>query len=105
MSFRDIASVEHLRRRITVDGINEWDAMYQFYNQVAVDFRRFDSDEFHELTGVFDHCPEGTDIYIDQVHCSDEGYDIIAKRIAEDILKQEGHVLECGSERQSLLSE
>lgn len=103
MSSRDMASVEHLRRRITVDAINEWDAMRQFYSQVAVDFQRLESDEFHDLTDVFDHCPKGTDIYIDQVHCSDKGYDIIAKRIAEDILKQEAHMSGCGSERQSLL--
>lgn len=105
MSSRDMASVEHLRRRITVDGINEWDAMRQFYSQVAVDLRRLESGEFHDLTDVFDHCPEETDIYIDQVHCSDKGYDIIAKRIAEDILKQEGHMSGCGSKRQSLLPE
>lgn len=105
MSSRDMASVGHLRRRITVDGINEWDAMRQFYDQVAADFPRLGSDEFHDLTDVFDHCPEETDIYIDQVHCSDKGYDLIAKRIAEDILKQEGRAPGCGSERPALFSE
>ena len=105
MFSRDTASVEHFRRRITVDGISELDIMREFYRQVAVEFRRLGSDEFHDLTGVFDHCPGETDIYIDQVHCSDIGYDLMAKRIAEDILKQEGHVPMRDSERQALLSE
>lgn len=101
MSPRDRASVAHLRRRITVDGINEWDAMREFYGQAAADFRRLGSDEFHDLTDVFDHCSVETDTYIDQVHCSDRGYDLIAKRIAEDILKQEERVPECASDRPS----
>jgi len=105
MSSRDRVSVEHLRRRITVDGINEWDAMREFYSQAAAGLRRLGSDEFRDLTDVFDHCPEGTAIYIDQVHCSDKGYDLMARRMAEDILKQEGGVVGCVSERPSVLPE
>lgn len=90
MSARDRASVEHLRRRVTVDGVNEWDAMREFYSQAAADFRRRGSEEFQDLTGVFDQCSGTSDVYIDQVHCSDKGYDLIARRMAEDILKREG---------------
>ncbi|TAJ10933.1 MAG: SGNH/GDSL hydrolase family protein [Nitrospirae bacterium] len=79
--------------------------MREFYSQAAVDFRRLGSDEFHDLTDVFDHYPEGTVIYIDQVHCSDKGYDLMAQRMAKDILKQEGRVAGCGSERPALFSE
>lgn len=88
MSPSDAANSSHLRRRVSADGTTELDAICGFYRRLAADFQRQQDDAFIDLTTVFDQAP--SNIYIDQVHCSDVGYDLMARRIAEDILKREG---------------
>lgn len=83
----DSASLAHMRRRVTTDGISELEAMRAFYQRVAADFREGHEKDFHDLTGIFDG--DSSHLYIDQVHCSDVGYDVIARRMADDILKLE----------------
>lgn len=84
MSRSDVAALAHFRRRVTTEGICELDAMYEFYRRVATDFKQRRGEGFCDLTSVFDHWR--SDVYIDQAHCSDLGYDVMARRIAEDIL-------------------
>lgn len=84
----DAAGVSHMRRRLTVDGTSELDAMYAFYRRVTAEFRERHDDAFVDLTTIFDQAPLG--IYIDQVHCSDIGYEMIARRMSVNILKREG---------------
>jgi hypothetical protein len=88
MSRSDVAALAHLRRRVTTEGISEEDAMHEFYRRVAADFKQRSGEGFYDLTAVFDQWR--SDVYIDQAHCSDLGYDVIAQRIAEDILNRDG---------------
>jgi hypothetical protein len=87
LSAHDVAALAHMRRRVTVDGMTELDAMRAFYRRVATDFAQRQGEGLYDLTSVFDR--DRSHVYIDQVHCSDIGYDLIASRIADDILKHE----------------
>jgi hypothetical protein len=87
MSRFDAAGLAHLRRRVSADGTTHLDAMYGFYRQVAGEFQRRRDEGYCDITTMFDEV--SSDIYIDQVHCSDRGYDVIARRIARDILERE----------------
>lgn len=86
-SHSDAANVAHLRRRVCADGTTELEAIDRFYASVAAEFARH-GDDFIDLTSIFDRIR--SDVYIDQVHCSDIGYDLMATRIADDILAREG---------------
>jgi hypothetical protein len=87
LSEHDVAALAHMRRRVTADGMTELDAMQVFYRRVTADFKQRQGEGFYDLTSVFDR--DRSHVYIDQVHCSDIGYDIIARQIADDILKHE----------------
>jgi lysophospholipase L1-like esterase len=87
LSAHDVAALAHMRRRVTVDGMTELDAMRAYYRRVAADFAQRQDEGLYDLTSVFDR--DRSHVYIDQVHCSDIGYDLIARRIAADILKHE----------------
>jgi len=84
----DAAGVSHMRRRETIDGTSELDAMYAFYRRLTAEYQEQRGDAFIDLTTIFDQAPTG--IYIDQVHCSDIGYALIARRMSVDILRREG---------------
>ena len=81
----DAESVAHMRRRKTFDGNNELDLIIQFYDRLWQ--RVKDKDFVFDMRDIFERYSE--DIYFDQVHCSDIGYDIIAKQIAEEIIKMD----------------
>lgn len=84
----DEAGMSHMRRRATIDGTSELDAMYDFYRRVTAEYREQCDDAFIDLTTIFDQAPP--EIYIDQVHCSDIGYALIARRMSQEILRREG---------------
>jgi hypothetical protein len=92
VSRRDLAAQAYLRRRMTGDGANELETMREFYRRVSVEFGRRRDDGFYDLTAIFDHCHRDIDLYVDPAHCSDIGYDLIARRLAEDILEREKSV-------------
>jgi hypothetical protein len=87
ISPNDAAAVAHLRRRVSADGSTELDAIDAFYRRAAADFQQWPGGQCVDLTTIFDHVR--SNVYIDQVHCSDLGYDLIARRIADDILARE----------------
>jgi len=81
----DVQSLSHMRRGKDFDGHTELDLIVNFYNEL---WRQIGDKEYvTDLRNIFSDY--NGDIYFDQVHCSDIGYDIIAKRIAEDIVKNE----------------
>lgn len=86
-SRHDAANVVHLQRRVSVDGVTELDAAHSFYRRVTADFQRRTGNEFIDMTTVLDHVR--SHVYVDHVHCSDLGYDLMARRIADDILARE----------------
>lgn len=81
----DVESVAHIRRRKTFDGNNELDLIIQFYDRLWQ--RVKDKDYAFDMRDIFEDY-DG-EVYFDQVHCSDIGYDIIAKRIAGEIIKMD----------------
>ena len=87
MSRYDSANVAHLRRRVCTDGVTELDATYDFCRRVVDECRRRARGDFIDMTAVFDQ--QRSDVYIDQVHCSDVGNDLIARRIADEIMARE----------------
>ncbi len=87
LSHRDVANLAHLKRRVSIDGTTELEAVDRFYEGVAAEFERRNG-EFVDITRLFDGMR--AHVYIDQVHCSDVGYDLIARRVADDILGREG---------------
>lgn len=89
LSAHDLAALAHLRRRLTVDGLNQVDALNRFYRNVRARLAGRTDGLFQDLTEVFDDIPHAP--YIDHGHPSDIGYDIIARRIAEDVLRREVH--------------
>jgi hypothetical protein len=84
----DVQALAYLGRRISVDGTNEMDAMRTVYQRLAAEFARRADPAFVDLTPVFD--ATRSQVYIDQVHCSDVGYDLIARGMADRILASAG---------------
>ena len=77
----DTQSSRHLRKRLCSDGRNEEDLLHEFYELALARGEGFG--EFYDLRTIFDqHLDE---IYIDQVHCSDLGNQMIADRLASII--------------------
>lgn len=87
MDQQDTAGVAHLKRRVTQDGLDQTEALRQVYKEILADPFAGDRTRFGDLTPVFDELPGSA--FIDHVHCSDIGYDVIARRIAKDILGQD----------------
>lgn len=86
-SWHEMAMTAHLRRRVTPDGMDQEAAVQAVYERVAKYIAERSEGEFWDLTAIFDDV-EGN-VYIDQAHVSDVGYDMIARKIANDILKME----------------
>lgn len=81
----EVQANAHILRRITADGRNEQELIVEFYQKLwkKIENREgvFDlRDIFRSYTG---------EVYFDQVHCSNIGYDLIAKSIADKIIEQE----------------
>ncbi len=87
VSATDIAALAHIRRRQTVDGVNQVEALDRFLDRVRAQVAGRVDGTFHDLTDIFDRTRQG--VYVDHAHPSDVGYDIIARRIADDILRLE----------------
>lgn len=83
----DSANLAHMRRRIDVDGLSEPDAIDRVFAHLIAQFKREPAGRFVDLTSVFNDVPY--EVYVDQVHCSDIGYDLIAQRIAGDIIERD----------------
>jgi len=81
----DVHAIRHMTRRVTTDGNNELDLIVQFYDTVCQKTK--DKDCIYDLRNIFDNY--NGEIYFDQTHCSNIGYDIIGKEIAEQIIKIE----------------
>lgn len=81
----DVKSFSHIRRRKDVDENTEFDLIVAFYNKL---WRKIETEDYaFDLRNIFSEYRG--EIYFDQVHCSDIGYDIIAKKIAEEIIENE----------------
>ena len=89
LSPTDGISLAHFKRRMTEGGANQLEAMQEFYRRVAVEFEKRGEQGFENITGIFDACRLNSNLYVDPRHCSDIGYDIIARSLAEDILARE----------------
>jgi len=87
MDQQDTAGVAHLKRRVTHDGLDEIEAVRQVYKEILTESLAADRVRFGDLTAIFDELPGSA--FIDHVHCSDIGYDVMARRIARDILALE----------------
>ncbi len=88
VSASDVAALAHLRRRLTLDGVSQVEALDWFYRHVRLQLASRQDGTFHDLSEIFDQVPQA--VYLDHAHPSDVGYDVIARRIAEDILRLEG---------------
>ena len=75
----DVNSNRHICRRIYPDSRNQYDLNEEFYRLVKLELEK--RDNFFDLTDVFDNYKNSNEIWFDQVHFSDIGADIIAKKI------------------------
>lgn len=80
----DKAATAHIARRKTTDGSNELELIQKFYNELWSRVR--DYNYVFDLRDALNDYPD--EIYFDQVHFSDIGYDIIAKLMAININNQ-----------------
>lgn len=85
----DINSIKHIQRRITVGGVSEFDLIVSFYDRLWQ--RVKDKEGVFNLQYMFEDY--NGEIYFDHVHFSDIGYDMIAKKIVEEIIKIEKEFL------------
>lgn len=82
----DVRSVAHVRRDIDSLGENHLDMIIRFMDRLWEAIRS--TDHSYDLRSIFDDF-DG-EIYLDHVHVSDIGQDMIAKQISEVILSTEG---------------
>ena len=82
MSARDHAGCAILSRRKTVDGLSEMEAIQTVYRKILQAPKKADF-RFVDLTECFDS--RSGEIYLDQAHPSNRGYDLIARRMAHEI--------------------
>ena len=81
----DVRSVAHIRRDVDAQGENQLDLIIRFMDELWQKMENLES--CHDLRAMFeDH--EG-DVYLDHVHVSDIGQDLIARRISEIIQAME----------------
>lgn len=80
-----LASNSHLKRIKTKDGITQADVIFSFFSKLYTKIKYYKN--IINLQSIFDQIDE--EIYIDHVHFSDKGNNIIAKAIAEKILEDE----------------
>ena len=80
-----MAASAHVRRRMTRSGTNEVHLLDRFFDKVLASAS---PGEVADLREVFDRT-EG-ELYFDQVHCSDKGCELLARRLCEPILEEEG---------------
>jgi|TARA_B100001964_G_scaffold187278_1_gene208179 lysophospholipase L1-like esterase len=80
-----LASNSHLKRIKTKDGITQADVIFNFFSMLYTKIKHYKN--IINLQSIFDQI-EG-EIYIDHVHFSDKGNNIIAKAISEKILEDE----------------
>jgi hypothetical protein len=86
----DVNSIAHFDRRLTFSGKTEFDLIVKFYDKVWE--RVKDKGYVFDLRHIF--ADYDGEIYFDHAHCSDTGYDLIAKKIAQKILDSEQGVLQ-----------
>ena len=82
----DVHSVSHVRRDVDSLGENQLDLIIRFMHELWEAIRK--DGYCHDLRFLFE-THEG-EIYLDHVHLSDRGQDLIAKRISEILLSHEG---------------
>jgi len=80
-----LASNSHLKRIKTKDGITQCDVIINFFSKLYTKIKHYKN--IINLQGIFDQVDE--EIYMDHVHFSDKGNNIIAKAISEKILEDE----------------
>ena len=73
--------ISHLKLRVTKNGENEFSLLIKFYEKLSKKIKNDKNTK--NLSKIF--LDYQSEIYFDQVHLSDKGYDIIAKVIARDI--------------------
>ena len=80
-----IASNSHINRIKTKDGITQTDLIFNFFLKLYTKIKYYNN--ITNLQNIFDQV-DG-EIYLDHVHFSDKGNNIIAKAISEKILVDE----------------
>lgn len=73
-----LSNTYHIRRRKCSDGSSSFDLNESVYREMA--FRCKNKENFFSLVRVFDQCD--SEVYIDQVHFSDIGAELISEEIS-----------------------